>query len=298
MGQLENNIDILIKSVNNLTTTVTELKSRIDDVNSKISNVEAKLDAKIQCIDSRVKSLESDFEFYSNYFEEAKVDHEKFSNQIRDLACTNKNLKKETDNLAVSLQNEKIARNRDAQYHRSSVNVKITGLPMQTGEDQYTTTNNKATLAVINNLVRAAGIDNYNSNQIDVCHRIGTSHFSPIILRFWKKDDRCTFFKQKGKLKDITPEKCNLKINKDELGNWRRFMAGNIKNVDKASPNIFMQEHLTSINGELLKSSKAKAKGLGYDYPGYVIDGEVRCRKAQGEKYIAIKCEKDLEKIK
>ena len=25
-----------------------------------------------------------------------------------------------------------------------------------------------------------------------------------------KKDDRCTFFKQKGKLKDSTPEKCHL----------------------------------------------------------------------------------------
>ena len=103
MGELENKIDILIQSVNNLdnlTTTVTDLKSRIDDVNSKISNVEAKLDAKIQSIDSRVKTLENDFEFYSNYFEVAKVEHEKFSNQIRDLVCTNKVLHRETDNLA------------------------------------------------------------------------------------------------------------------------------------------------------------------------------------------------------
>ena len=58
-----------------------------------------------------------------------------------------------------------------------------------------------------------------------------------------------------------------------------------------------MQESLTRMNNELLKSAKQVASALDYKYKGYVINGEVRVKSADGEKFIAIKCKSDLKKI-
>ena len=57
-----------------------------------------------------------------------------------------------------------------------------------------------------------------------------------------------------------------------------------------------MQESLTRMNSDLLKAANQKASTLDYKYKGYVINGEVRVKSADGEKFIAIKCHSDLKK--
>ena len=110
------------------------------------------------------------------------------------------------DNLQNDLEQEKTSRNKDAQYQRYAVNLKILGLPLQ-GEEgnsdtskmrqKSTSANNRKTLDFISRLVDAAGITNFNTEQIDVCHRLGSNHFSPIIARFSKKTGQKIIFPTK-----------------------------------------------------------------------------------------------------
>ena len=59
---------------------------------------------------------------------------------------------------------------------------------------------------------------------------------------------------------------------------------------------IQMQDHLTQRNKELLKEAKL-ALQESYQFPGYVMDGQIRARRAEKEKYTVIKCSADIKKL-
>ena len=50
------------------------------------------------------------------------------------------------------------------------------------------------------------------------------------------------------------------------------------------------------MNKELLKKAKAELKEI-CQFPGYVIEGEVRAKVSSNDKYIPIRCESDIAKI-
>ena len=58
-------------------------------------------------------------------------------------------MKKQLDKIEKELEQERAARNEDTQYHRSSLNVKIMGIPYQKGEEIKADANNKASVSVI-----------------------------------------------------------------------------------------------------------------------------------------------------
>ena len=70
--------------------------------------------------------------------------------------------------------------------------------------------------------------------------------------------------------------------------------------LSKRDPNtyIYLKESLTPLNNYFMKEAKKCAKNYGYKYTGYTYKGEVRVRKSDTSKFIAIKKESDLDKIK
>ncbi len=60
---------------------------------------------------------------------------------------------------------------------------------------------------------------------------------------------------------------------------------------------IYMQEHLTKRNKDLLKAARFALKD-SYEYPGYVLNGEIRVKFSESDKYIVIRSEADIEKLK
>ena len=88
-------------------------------------------------------------------------------------------------------------RNREQQYTRTSINLKLCGVPIQEGEEEVSNTKtNPITKFVIEKVCEAAGIQVPESS-IDVCHRLGNDTHSPIIIRFSSKSARFDFYNQK-----------------------------------------------------------------------------------------------------
>ena len=54
-----------------------------------------------------------------------------------------------------------------------------------------------------------------------------------------------------------------------------------------------MQEHLTKYTKTLLMTTRSKLNGT-YEFPGYVMNGQVRCKKAKGQKFSIIKSVHDI----
>ena len=135
-------------------------------------------------------------------------------------------------------------------------NVKVVGVPLQIGEDDKTEPNNKATLAIISKIAEGVDIQHFTPKQIDVCHRVGNDKYSPIIIRFKKKDDRMKFFNQRKKLYDKVSDDFKLDAPAGNAEDKRRYQ--------EHVPYVKFKESLTNYNAELLRLAKEKSKELDY----------------------------------
>ena len=61
--------------------------------------------------------------------------------------------------------------------------------------------------------------------------------------------------------------------------------------------NVYMQESLTRYSSDLLGKCKLAASALNYKFPGYVIRGQIRCKKNETSSYLRIRCPSDLLNI-
>ena len=216
---------------------------------------------------------------------------------------------------------EKIACNSDAQYQRTSINVKLCGLPLQPGEViQSNTPSNPVTSALVTRVCEAASISLLSPNDVDVCHRLGSRPRCPIIIRFKSKSARYNFFNQRWKLKEtdttkidysglpvVTPRGQNAGRGGHQPGSSKyplrtRSSADSDETPTYGEPEdphpIYMQEHLTKQTKDLLKDTKTALSELHFEYPGYIKDGEVRAKREGTDKPILIRSMADIEKIK
>ena len=65
------------------------------------------------------------------------------------------------------------------------------------------TSNNEDTKAIVCKLASLAKMQDFSKDQIDVAHRTSSKSTAPIIVLFYKKNDRNNFYKQKYKLKTL-----------------------------------------------------------------------------------------------
>ena len=103
----------------------------------------------------------------------------------------------------------------NAQYNRSSFQVKILGIPEQDGEEIKSVGSNQTTATLIDKLASVAGIDSFDSSMIDVAHRTPSRKVGAIpaiIIRFKFKHDRLVSYSQRKKLNKVKLKLSSHKI--------------------------------------------------------------------------------------
>ena len=182
------------KTIDTIALNVTSIQNRLKGLSTKVNTLENDTNKRFVLLEKRVGEIENSREFDSRTIDAIK--HKQESNSVQELV-----LKETVDNLANQLKEEKIGRNADAQYQRACFHVKIVGVPMQEGEEGYTvdenqkkirspSANNVTSLEIIADIVSKANITGFHTNQIDVTHRTSSYHFSPIIIKFLRKNDK------------------------------------------------------------------------------------------------------------
>ena len=61
---------------------------------------------------------------------------------------------------------------------------------------------------------------------------------------------------------------------------------------------VYMQEHLTKYSRNLLKEAKETFSAMGFEYAGYIKDGEVRVKKTSADKPHTIRSKMDIQRLK
>ena len=339
LDQILENFAILQQTINTIGSDVKSLGDRFSLLEGRTAAVEKRLDKVEVNSTSLVVSVDSvqtsvsqlglsvDEVKQSNQFTSDKYDELLKQSNENKAAITNlvNNLTVvQRENITLKtlvagqkheLEQEKAARNAESQYHRTSINVKLCGIPLQTGEDvQGRNPSNPVTREVINRVCEAANI-NMGFDDIDVCHRLGSEQRSPIIIRFSGKSARFDFFNQRHQLKNVkttdlrlgelpAPEARPTPGNQDS----RRGRGGYHARTGRGQPptygpdtephDIFMQEHLTQATKALLTETKNILKELepAWAYPGYVKDGTVRVKQYANDHPTIIRCKEDIDK--
>ena len=339
---LSSKLDLLLsrsnsteKKIDGLNAQITDIKKTVDQFDGRFAAIEKrtqenenkllKFDDRVTAIDTKVVDCVESTKFVSDQYDGLKTTVEGYklkldqlSSQFSSLDKENVNLKAGINDTLNQLEQEKSGRNQDAQYLRTSLNLKLCGLPLQPGEDIRTETpSNPVTLALINRVCDTANISML-PNAIDVCHRLGFERRSPIIIRFTSKSSRFQFHSQRSKLVNISTQNVDYtnlpKVTVTEKPNTRGGGASrgsrgaahagdtrvnpNAIEGETEKHNIYVQEHLTKYNKDLLKEAKEVFGELDFEYPGYAKDGEVRVKQKTDSKPHIIRCRTDIKRLK
>ena len=312
-------LDVIEKTVSDQTTSINRIDGVLSTDSNRIKDLEDKQDDQTKSIEE----VKSSAEFISKEFENMKL---KVA-EIDSVKTENVHLKKRIDDLSHDVLQEKVGRNIEQQYLRTSLNIKLCGVPAQTGEDVQTkSASNPVTLEVLKQVALQTDML-LPPSSIDVCHRLGSEPNSPIIIRFTSKSARFNFVSQKGKLKNFTSADLDLsgiQIPKQILelleskqrnsvagrGGSRGGSRGGFNNSSRGGSNgassfggggftttsIYLQDHLTKRNKDLLREAKDTLKG-SFEFPGYVYHGEIRAKQNTNSKHHVIYTSADIQKL-
>ena len=282
LTQLSNKFNVLERKVTLNEGSIHTIQTKQTTDSKRITYLEQQL---AECKEIANNARES-AEFVSSKYELLK-DHPALL-QAKDAEIVA--LKQSIDNLTNNLEQQKIGSNRFEQYYRDIHHVKMFNIPMQPGEEKSTSVMNDTTLDVLQQVCEAAEIE-FNRENVDVCHRLRSradSKYPPaIIIRFKGKCLRFNFYDQKDKLRDFTTKNVD----------FSNFNSPESQPATPASDMpIYMADHLTKMNSDLLSSAKRQLKET-YEYPGYYLKGEVRVKLNRESTYIPINCEKDITRL-
>ena len=310
---------------------LTGIEKSVGRIDSRLDN----LDSLVKEHNVKLTSFETSLQFQSDKMDEHQKEIDSLKTSLKTQQQSIDLLKKKLDETNNALSQEKSGRSEQDQYFRSSFFVKVAGIALQEGEElQSDDASNSKSLEVIQKIVDHCGIQGFDASQIDVCHRVGKEVFSPIIVKFKGKNDRARFFKQRGKMRDMKTDIVGFPLSQDQTAAILNDPAddilhrlggpsirGRVSNRGRGSgrgrgggstggpryqdsdgnvrlPFIKFYESLSKLNTDLLNKARDAAKDLGYVYPGYTVNGQVRVKRAAGERFIAIKCHGDLSQIK
>ena len=328
-------IDETVRKLDKIDETVTSINKRLDSIETETIQLKEdllkekqerlKLNNTINLHTTKIGEIENSCSFVSTKYDELLTTNaheqkktEKNSTDISNLQRENTRLKASIDNLKNELEQSKIERNTEQQYHRTSLNIKLCGVPTQVGEEESRDgPSNSVTREVIDLVCKTAGIT-MKRDAIDVCHRLGRQGLGPIIIRFATKSARFDFMKQGlQKLKGVTssgidfsklkthqrsgslpPANVTVTRSKSSHGGesdeTKPNMDADVSAQPKDTP-IYIQEHLTQYNKTLLNDTRAALQQT-HRYPGYVKNGEIRAKLKENDKFVVIKCRADYER--
>ena len=343
-NDLSAKLNLLLRNSNTTEKKIDGLNQRIDDIKHSVDQFDerfaaietrsktneaniAAAEVKITDITKKVTDCKTSADFISDQYDELKTSIAQYKEkldglekQFTDLNRENVSLRAGISDSLNQLEQEKAGRNQDAQYLRTSLNLKLCGLPLQPGEEiRSDTPSNVVTRALITRVCEASNIS-FPESDIDVCHRLGFDRRSPIIIRFTSKSSRYSFYSQRSKLNDISTQDVDYaglpkvleKPKRSGRGGYGSSSRGgaaaahagvethrsNASEGETESHGIYIQEHLTKYSKDLLKEAKETFSTLNFEYPGYVKDGEVRIKRTADCKPQVIRCRTDIKRFK
>lgn len=319
MEEINQKLEILLnrtKDLDKLSNLVNEISCRLVEVEDKLKNVATKVENHVKEVTTKVIDIEKSIKFTDSQYDKQKKTTDYLTKRDGEINSDIKTLQANVTNLQNELEQEKASRNDDAQHARSSTHVKILGVPLQSGEDDFNTvsSNNEVTRMLIKNLADAAKFEEFTADQIDVCHRVGADIDSPIIVRFKYKCDRMHFFSQRKLLQKVDLKDLKLvpyQPTGDEHSRGRgggsrgrggstrgRGGSGSARQTgQQENGNIYMQESLTKYSSDLLKELKVASTEKKYKYTGYIFNGQIRAKKEDDAKFVRIRCRSDFAKL-
>lgn len=315
MDEINKKLEILLNRTRNLE----KLEVTVNQINCRLIDLEKKVQDDFKNLATRVETVETSIKFTDSQYDQQKKTTDNLVKQESDLKNEIKDLNVGMRRLENELEQEKASRNEDAQHARSSTHVKLCGLPMQDGEDEYDqrSSDNPVTRALVVKVAGVADMRDFDSDQIDVCHRLGSDENSPIIIRFKHKCERMAFFHQRKNLANVTKSELGL-VPRDpakvaEMASARGARGGGRggrgrgggrgggarggDNREERGDGIFMQDSLTHYSSQILSLVKDATSKLNFKYAGYVFNGQIRAKKGDTDKFIRFRCVSDISKL-
>ena len=160
----------LNRSIAALDTKVSALDSKINSkiciLENKIDNLSKQTKNKFDQIDNITVDLTKSQEFIARQYEEQKVHAENLlkKDTARDHEISK--LIETVSDLRNQLGQECISRNQQAQYHRTSLNIVITGVLLQPGEEDTNSYSNPATAAIVENIAKSVKFSTFHSSYV------------------------------------------------------------------------------------------------------------------------------------
>ncbi|XP_046677376.1 uncharacterized protein LOC124365440 [Homalodisca vitripennis] len=192
--------------------------------------------------------------------EELKLACNKQKKEMEEIKEENRVLKKSVATLEQRLRNME-------QYSRQT-NVEINGVPETNGEHME---------ELLKDVASSIGLE-LKKERVIAAHRVPTfsrNRTPPIIVKFTTRQDRDDWLQAFKEVRPITADKINRHFNKDK---------------------IFINEHLSPENKQLLGRVKEAARSKGYKYV-WSREGKIFVRRENGEKCIRIDVSDDLGKL-
>ena len=279
----------------NMTDRISErMEQNLQKGLEKIELVIASHDKRLSTLEKKITELECSASFTNDLIEEQKKIISSLVTSDKHLSKTATQYESAISQLKHDLNSQRVSSNQLAQYHRSSLNVIIGNVPL----DDDKTPETELTNVIVCTIAKNADITNFLPESIDVAHRLPSRKGIPsIIVRFKSKGARNNFFSQKYKLKSKTAAQL-LSIDQVSLNTKTRQQRASAKIAEtEEKGKIYITESLTSMNGDLLRQAKERAKQLNYKFYGYTVNGEVRVKKTETSKFIPIRQSSDLENI-
>ncbi|XP_046662834.1 uncharacterized protein LOC124355719 [Homalodisca vitripennis] len=151
----------------------------------------------------------------------------------------------------------------------SHQNIEIDVIPETQREDTY---------AVLNDVGKAIGVE-LKKEKVVAAHRVPTfskKRTPPIVVRFTSYDEKDEWINGFQRVRPLMADKINPNLN--------------------SSTRVFVNEHLSPENKQLLSKTKEAAREKNYKYV-WNRDGRIFVRRSEGEKCKRIDLSSDLEKL-
>ena len=314
-----------LEKLEGIDNAVSAIGERLTKIENLVAETRERLTLanQVAIASEKANEVEKTAKYMSDNYDKLVVDIGGVKNQgvlnkteIANIWKENALLKSYVNNLKNELDQSNQARNREQQYHRTSLNIKLCGVPTQEGEEESKDgPSNAVTREVIDTVCKTVGIT-IKKDAIDVCHRLGKHGLGPIIIRFATKNARFDFVKQgQVKLKDLKSDMLDFSRLKKRVPPANVVVTRNRgasdlgaspaapqdetnrrRSLENDEPTaIYLQEHLTQYNKDLLKETR-DALQRTHKYPAYVKNGEVRAKVNENSKYVVINCRGDYQR--
>ncbi|XP_046666705.1 uncharacterized protein LOC124358454 [Homalodisca vitripennis] len=213
-------------------------------------------------------SLSTSLSFLNTTVEESNKLMENVRKELKKTQEDNLKLQKENLELRNNVSNLEVRVRNLEQYSRKQ-NIEIDGVPESNNEDVY---------AIIHDVGRAIGVE-LKRERVVAAHRIPSfnkKRTPPIIVRFSTFEEKDVWISSFRNVRPLTANKINPRFN--------------LQNK------VFINEHLSPENKQLLSRTKEAAKTKGYKYV-WTRDGKIFVRRGEGEKCKKVDTFADLDKL-